>query len=48
MKKQYQNPNTFTMSFAVNDIVMGSTLNNSVAGTDPIDVPFENAPKRMV
>ncbi len=45
MKKQYQNPNTFTMSFAVNDIVMGSTLNNSVADTDPIPTPLEQAPK---
>lgn len=41
MKKQYQNPNTFTMSFAVNDIVMGTMLNNSVASTDYIPTDIE-------
>lgn len=42
MKKQYQNPNTFTMSFAVNDIVMGASLGISVVDTGSIDVPFES------
>lgn len=41
MKKQYQNPNTLTMSFAVNDIVMSATLNNSVASTESIQTEIE-------
>lgn len=48
MKKQYQNPDTFTMSFSVDDIVMQHTLSTSVVDTESINVPIESAPKKFV